>query len=194
MIDPKKITDYNRSQAELEEFLLFCVMVAGHNAHTTAKTLNRVLNNGVLTHTPFVYLQEVINICDKDNQLVFNAWLASFGVGCYNRVAKTIRALLDKKLNLAECTVQDLESIHGIGPKTARFFVTHSRSNQRFAILDTHILSFMRERGVEAPKSTPSGKKYAKLEAEFLKMVDASGMSAADFDLMIWKSRAVSNG
>lgn len=193
MIDPKKITNYNRTEYELEEFLLFCVMVAGHNAHTTAKTLDGLLVGDASNH-PFRYLQEVINICDNDDPKIFNLWLASHSVGCYNRVAKTIRQILNKNLDLRFCSVEDLESIHGIGPKTSRFFITHSRKNQRFAILDTHILSFMRERGIDTPKSTPSGQKYAKLEQDFLKLVDASGMSPADFDLMIWKSKAAPNG
>lgn len=190
MIDPKKITDYNRGRGALEEFLLFCVMVAGHNAHTTAKTLDKILP----TTKPFDHLKQIIEICDKDNSKIFNLWLASFGVGCYNRVARTIREILAKNLDLTKCSVEDLESIHGIGPKTARFFITHSRRNQRFAILDTHILAFMREQGIKTPKSTPTGKKYAELEQKLLKIADDSNMNAADFDLMIWKSRAVPNG
>lgn len=188
MIDPKKITDYNRTDAQLEEFLLFCVMVAGHNAQTTAKTLERLIAANL--HRPFELMKIMIEMLDKVSPTAFNLWLATYSVGCYNRVARTIRELVAKKLDLRTCSVEELESIHGIGPKTARFFVTHSRPNQRFAILDVHILAFMREKGIDAPKSTPSGKKYATLEKEFLKMVDASGMSTADFDLMIWKSRA----
>lgn len=201
MIDPKKITNYNRTDAQLEEFLLFCIMVAGHNAQTTAKTLDKLLarayrhdaNLGITNDfimSPFKYLQLVIEDIDNKGKTTLNQWLAHFSVGCYNRVARTIKELLSAKLNLRECSVSELEAIHGIGPKTSRFFITHSRKDQRFAILDVHILSFMRERGLNAPKSTPSGKKYALLEKEFLKMVDASGMSPADFDLMIWKSRA----
>jgi thermostable 8-oxoguanine DNA glycosylase len=185
MIDPKKITNYNRTDAQLEEFLLFCIMVAGHNAQTTAKTLERLFVMNL--DRPFEFMRIMTKVLSP---AAFNMWLATHGVGCYNRVARTIKELLCRKLDLRTCSVEDLESIHGIGPKTARFFITHSRQNQRFAILDVHILAFMREKGIDTPKSTPSGKKYAILEKEFLKMVDASGMSPADFDLMIWKSRA----
>jgi thermostable 8-oxoguanine DNA glycosylase len=188
MIDPKKITNYNRTDAQLEEFLLFCIMVAGHNAQTTAKTLERLLVMNL--DRPFEFMRIMTKVLDKISPTAFNMWLATYSVGCYNRVARTIKELLYRKLDLRMCSVEDLESIHGIGPKTARFFITHSRQNQRFAILDVHILAFMREKGIDTPKSTPSGKKYAILEKEFLKMVDASGMSPADFDLMIWKSRA----
>lgn len=190
MIDPTKITKFDRTDAELEEFLLFCVLVAGHNAQTTAKTLNRLLGYGTSPHTPFTLLRLMLSMQDRVSENAFGLWLSTYGVGCHNRVAKTIRMILDRNLDLRTCTTEELESIYGIGPKTSRFFITHSRPDQEFAVLDTHILSFLRERGIAAPKSTPSGKKYAQLEQQFLEIAKKSGMTVADFDLMIWNSRA----
>ena len=43
MIDPYKITNYNRNQYELEEFLLFCIVVAGKTAYIQAQKLNDFL-------------------------------------------------------------------------------------------------------------------------------------------------------
>jgi hypothetical protein len=43
MIDPYKITNFNRNQYELEEFLLFCIVVAGKTAYIQAQKLNDFL-------------------------------------------------------------------------------------------------------------------------------------------------------
>jgi hypothetical protein len=44
MVDPFAITKYDRSKSELEEMLLFCVLVAGKPARRTAVTDNGVGN------------------------------------------------------------------------------------------------------------------------------------------------------
>jgi thermostable 8-oxoguanine DNA glycosylase len=61
-----------------------------------------------------------------------------------------------------------------------------SRKGVQHAALDTHILRWMRDKGVNAPKSTPTGKKYLTLEQQYLTMVPAE-KTPAEFDLEIWK-------
>ncbi|NBP02621.1 MAG: hypothetical protein EBU90_21370 [Proteobacteria bacterium] len=95
--------------------------------------------------------------------------------------------LASRGLDLKTCSVSDLESVRGIGPKTARCFLMHSRRGARYAGLDTHALKYMREKGIDVPKSTPTGKKYLELEAKFLELADRSGKSVAEFDLEIWR-------
>ena len=114
------------------------------------------------------------------------------GIGCYNNRAKTFRKLNHKIWTsikfLETATLEELEEIYGIGPKTSRFFLMHSRPNQRVAALDTHILKELNAQGVPAPKSTPAyGRKYKQLEQEFIRLADVAGMSVADYDLHIWK-------
>ena len=43
MIDPYNITNYNRTQNELEEFLLFCIVVAGKTAYIQSRKLDEFL-------------------------------------------------------------------------------------------------------------------------------------------------------
>jgi thermostable 8-oxoguanine DNA glycosylase len=107
-------------------------------------------------------------------------------LGQYNRLTRYMIESLN--LDLRNCSVEDLERIPGCGPKTARMFLMFSRPNQRFAALDTHVLKHLRANGIQAPMMTPpAGKTYRRLEAEFLKLADASGMSVADYDLSVWK-------
>jgi thermostable 8-oxoguanine DNA glycosylase len=63
-----------------------------------------------------------------------------------------------------------------------------SRPNENHAIIDTHILKWLKAQGVSnVPKATPTAKNYTRLEQEFLSRVP-DGMTPAEFDLQIWKS------
>lgn len=93
-------------------------------------------------------------------------------------------------LNLKTCTVADLEAIYGIGMKTARYFILHTRKNARVACLDTHILSWLSYyTGYKVPKQTPTKTKYLELEKVFLNICDTMQMTPADLDLKIWNKQ-----
>jgi thermostable 8-oxoguanine DNA glycosylase len=105
-----------------------------------------------------------------------------------------LTATVNSGIDLKTCTVDDLESIPGIGPKTARCFLIHSRPNQQLGALDTHILRYMREQGYDVPKSTPSSKKYKEVEKKWLKLANEiskkTGKTLAEVDLDIWRKYA----
>jgi thermostable 8-oxoguanine DNA glycosylase len=190
MITTTNITNYNRTQAELEEFLLFAILVAGKTAKTQAEKLNLFLQNhpvknGTLNETkdsPFEFIERILNL----NML--KLWMMDCKLGQYNRLDKAIRDILQFKGKLDSVTIEDLESVDGIGSKTARFFVLHSRPDQKIAVLDTHILKFLSEKGYKVPKATPSKKKYGKIEEYFLAECEKAGKDVAEMDLEIWKS------
>lgn len=188
MIDPEKVTDYNKTDKELEEFILFWVCAAGKNGRTAARCLDKFLTKqkagspfgAVLKPETLDKLPEVLKEC---------------GIGCYKSKARTFFELaiadLIGKLNLRTCTASDLEAIHGIGPKTARCFLLHSREGIQVAGLDTHILKHLSSLGYDAPKSTPVGKKYLTLEKIVLSLAKDAGMTPAQFDLHIWNTYSV---
>lgn len=174
MIDPKNITDYNRTEAQLQEFLLFCIVVAGKNAAQQAVRLDKFIA-GV---KPF----ERVRALARYGSLEWALRLVKLGQ--YTRIARAFTHAA--QLNPATCSLDQLEAISGIGPKTSRFFLLHSRPNMRYAVLDTHILKYMRkEHGIYTPKSTPTGKHYAELERRFLAI--CGNRNVADFDLEIWR-------
>lgn len=179
MIDPTKITKFDCTDYELQEVLLFWVCAAGKNAKNAARGLEAVLQLLITSRwkTPFEAIRSAVDLPEI---------LRLNGIGCFNHKAKTFSQLANSKLNLRTCTVADLEKIHGIGPKTARCFLIHSRKDAKCAGLDTHILHYMRDLGYDVPKTTPTGKRYLKIENEFLKLVDRSGLSIAELDLLIW--------
>lgn len=96
--------------------------------------------------------------------------------------------MVHSNINLKTCSVEELEAIPWIGPKTARCFLVHSRKNVKYACLDTHVLHYLRDQGIDAPLSTPTGKKYKYFENIFLRLANEAKMSPAKFDLWIWNN------
>jgi hypothetical protein len=187
MITPTNITNYNRTQAELEEFLMFAILVAGKTAKTQAEKLNLFLRpSKVIGVNPFKWLRYLIDLDGKD--CILMECMKHYKLGQYNRLEKAFRGILQFEGKLDSVTIEELESVDGIGSKTARFFILHSRPNQKVAVLDTHILKFLSEKGYNVPKVTPSKKKYGKVEEYFLAECEKAGKNVADMDLEIWKT------
>lgn len=188
MINPHKITDFNRSERDLQEFLLFCVCVAGKSSEQQSKKLDIFLAGhcGIGGMLPF----EMIRMYGYTG-VFCNLELTKMGQ--YKRITKAFCAIAEANLDLKTCTVSDLEKLPGVGLKTSRFFLTHSRPNQSFGILDTHILTHMRvDLGIPTPKTTPTNPaKYYDLESKLLEVVRKSGKSYADYDLEVWSKRVL---
>lgn len=181
-IDPQNITKFDRTLPELERFLIFCICVAGRNSKMVADKLN---NWWIMDMSPPSKILSVLTKEDIAEELL------DVKMGQYGRISNALYIIADFGAYLHHCTLKDLLEIKGIGPKTARFFLLHSRPNQRLACLDTHILRYMRENGIaQTPKSTPSGKKYLQLEQKWLEYCDSQGKSSAEMDLEIWKKGA----
>lgn len=197
MIDPDNITDYNRGPGALRELLLFCIFVAGHNAHTTAKNLDRFVQRHLKGWVrPSAcrgrgrFGAALADYVAKHSNEQIAQHLKACGIGCYTRHAGSIRQVATTTLDLKTASVEELEKLSGVGPKTSRFFVLHSRADVNdIAVLDVHVLRFMGERGFDVPKVTPSGRRYRELEKAFVQIAKAEGKSVAGFDLEIWRER-----
>lgn len=182
-VDPKNVTNFNRSEPELELFFMFCAVVAGKNAHTQALALERFILSLPEAESPF----DRIALIGRYSQGFLDK-LKESRLGQYAKLAKCFQeAYSFLRYGLSNCSLEELESIHGIGPKTARFFLIHTRPNQKLAALDTHILHYLRDQGYEAPTGTPGPKLYKDLEQTFIYLAEKSGQTLADFDLTIWK-------
>lgn len=184
MVDPNHVTNFKRTDDELLEFWLFCLFVRGKNASVQARKLEAFLNLMGGTHR--------LRLMGAPHEKVMRA-LILVGAGQYRTLAtaihSTITILWLKPKFLRECSVEALEAIHGVGPKTARFFLMHTRKGVRHAALDTHILRYMREvLDVATPTSSPSGERYAELEKIFLTQADYEGVDPATLDLAIWRA------
>lgn len=191
MVDPENNTDYRLSNWDLEERILFWICAAGKNGRVAARSLQKLLihiDADILGPIRAVYREWATG--DLPGLMKF------CGIGSYTSKSRSFSelssAVILERIDLRTCTTEDLEKIHGIGMKTSRCFIIHSRPGARYAGLDTHILKYLREKGIKnVPKSTPSRKDYLRLENEFLLLADREGKSPADLDLEIWNRYSV---
>jgi thermostable 8-oxoguanine DNA glycosylase len=186
-IDPKTITNYQRDEANLQAFWTFCIITAGKNADVQSRKVAGFLskNRGL---TPFQYYKFLGPYGLREK-------LKEARTGQYERIAQ---ALLESvEFDLTKVTVDELESIYGVGPKTARFFILHTRPNVHLAVLDTHILKFLRTRQVvNVPRSTPSDRnQYNRLERAWLYHYPLAypHCTPAQADLLAWKEMSGRN-
>ena len=194
MIDPYKITNYNRNQYELEEFLLFCIVVAGKTAYIQAQKLNDFL---VSVNTR-LYMPENINpfqsLKSAEQHGILMEEIQKAKLGQYKKIYAGFKYISNCQLDLRKTTTEQLEVIPGVGMKSSRFFLLHSDQifKNKIAILDTHILKFIKENiDHRAPKSTPTIRvTYKNWEDIFLYWCELNNKNVADFDLEVWKSYA----
>jgi thermostable 8-oxoguanine DNA glycosylase len=194
MIDPYKITNYNRNQYELEEFLLFCIVVAGKTAYIQAQKLNDFL---VSVNTRLM-MPENINpfqsLKSAEQHGILFEEIKKAKLGQYKKIYSGFKFITQIDYNLSKMTPQILEKIPGVGMKSSRFFLLHSDTfyKDKIAILDTHILKFIKENiDDKAPKSTPVIPiTYRFWEDMFLSWCRKNNKNVADFDLEVWKSYA----
>jgi len=189
MIQPDKITNYNLTHPELEEHILFWVAAAGKNGMTAARYLQKLLDSMIVWYGPksFDHKHGITPFKIINNpEAHLETHMKDAGIGCYKAKANTYRDLAKSGLNLKTCSAKDLEQIKGIGKKTSRCFILHSRPNQQYAGLDIHILKFLSDKGYKVPKATPAGRKYDQVEQFFLKEAKKAGKPVSEFDLAIW--------
>jgi endonuclease III len=158
---------------------LFWIFAAGKNGTRAASIVNKIVDteqrHAYLFDTLKEYsLKQLVGICIK------------YKTGCQTIKARTIHEVVHKNLDLKTCSAADLESTFGIGMKTARCFIIHSRKDAQYAGLDTHMLKHLKSLGYNTPKSTPTRKKYLTLEKIVLSLAKNEGKTPADFDLAVW--------
>ena len=117
------------------------------------------------------------------------------GIGCYNHKAMTFHQLVHADIDLRTCAPEELEQIYGIGMKTSRCFILHTRKDAQVAGLDTHMLKHLKAMGVrKVPKTTPGSRKvYLRLEKKVLKFAKRMGFTPAEYDLAVWNKYKVSS-
>jgi thermostable 8-oxoguanine DNA glycosylase len=188
MVDAANITNYNLTDKELETTLMFWVFAAGKNGTRAAQITNQIrsfwdtISKDVSTFDWLMHydLNETIELLKRHK------------TGCHNIKARTLWQLCREGLNLKNCSPEDLEKIYGIGMKTARCFIIHTRKNSPYAGLDTHMLKHLASLGFNVPKNTPSSKKlYLTIEDIVINLAKESGKTMAEFDLDIWNKYKV---
>ena len=176
------------SREKIEDQILFAIAVAGKNASTTRAALDRFYDFDPLywNGSPFAYVR-----CLEAEWELLEALYES-KIGMYT---KLYHAFLDAiELDVFNLTVDRLEKVTGIGPKTSRFIMLYTNPEFKGAALDTHILKYLRALGYNTPKTTPTGKRYQELEKVFLARAEELGLTPQGLDDRVWRAYARMEG
>jgi len=179
LIDPNTVTNYSRTQDELEEFFIFAVFVCGKKSHPTAAGLERLLRRS-RAKSPM----------RKIRSLLRGGWdehLSTSGLGQFQRTRRCFTELMANNLCLVTSPVAEIENLFGVGQKTARFFALHSRPDQQVAALDRWIRRWLLNKGENVnPDKYPTPRQYLQEEQIFLKWAKKLGKTPAELDLELW--------
>ena len=184
----KQLPTHCSDKYEKEYFLIFSVIVAGRNAKMAVEKTWRLLEFTWGEETPFDLIKHYI-----DHKTLVQK-LKSLKIGQYTRIEKALRDIIN--LNVETCTLDDLLACHGVGNKTARFFLLNTRKNAEYAVLDTHVLKWLNSlfgNWMSVPKSTPtSGSRYALWEYKAIQAMkkEYPERTLAQADFEIWKTFA----
>lgn len=171
-------------------WLMYTVLVANKSAEFANQRLNAFFPHGTLFSDwdrPFTYVRL------KNKSGLLRSRLIEVKTGQYNRVEAAFVDMAVKLPPLAgddprKWTLITLESIPGVGPKSARWFYGLVNPEAKVAALDTHILKFLGDNGSKVPKATPSaGARYHELEADFIYFADRLDMNPPELDYLLWK-------
>jgi thermostable 8-oxoguanine DNA glycosylase len=188
MIDPLNPPSLpEATDKQLEEFLLFSIAVAGHNAIGTAAAVERFIKG--LTKPGNDSLFDLIaTFASQYGMDQLAASIQRAGLGCYSQRARSFLELAKAGLDLRACQPSELETVFGIGKKTSRFFVMYTRpAASQWAVLDVHILRWLQEQGHDVPSTTPRGKRYDEIEGIFLEEARQRGLTTLELDKQIWQ-------
>ena len=172
----------NATDAHLQWLLIVGICVANKPAKRMVALAEELLRRGARgsDDTPFECLYQLGNSLREE--------LEDLKTGQYTRIEKALARII--YLDPRTCSLEDLEAVPGIGPKTARWFLMRTRPGVRLAALDTHILKWLRGHGYDVPKNTPTGRRYRHIEQIFLAECDRRDKTPAELDLEIWRSYA----
>lgn len=172
-----KITEHRHAA---EEELLLAILVAGKSAGYATNAFKKLMEWKQIDESPFDFLKTYI---EHDKLLDY---LKMCRIGTYNRIEKSFKGAVE--LDPLTCTLEDLEAIHGIGAKTARYFLMVTRHENKYAALDVHILRWLKYLGYDVPKSTPTTPaRYTEVEQFFMNEAKARKMEPRILDSKVWK-------
>lgn len=184
----KHLPTHCSDKYEKEYFLIFSIIVAGRNAKMATEKTWRLLEFTWGEETPFDLIKHYID----HNTLTQK--LKSLKIGQYTRIEKALKDIIN--LDVETCTLDDLLACHGVGNKTARFFLLNTRKDAEYAVLDTHVLKWLNSlfgNWMSVPKSTPtSGSRYALWEYKAIQTMkkEYPERTLAQADFEIWKTFA----
>jgi N-glycosylase/DNA lyase len=122
-------------------------------------------------------------------------YIVYVGIGKYRQAAEriygehgSIRGFIEKTHDVRETRRRLASEVSGLGPKQASLFLRNIGYNSDIAVLDVHVLTYMRWTGLTdtSAKSVSTVGKYEKLENAFIEHSYSLGYTPDRFDLAVW--------
>ena len=177
MIDPM-----NLKGCSPEELAMFAVCVHGKNAKVQAEKFNDILEALQATNSDLRPLSIWMTMDDTEQMDL----LKQYRLGQYSKVAKAWNHLTAVT---PPFTVENLMKVPGIGPKTARFITVYGGTDTERAILDVHVIRWLRKQKLwPYPRAPKNASEYAQGERIFLAQARKLGMTPAELDTKIWQA------
>jgi thermostable 8-oxoguanine DNA glycosylase len=165
------------SNRELQFRLFYSIIVAGKNAKFAENVTKKLFR--AEKKNPFNVVKEWVEQGSLEEKL------REAKTGNYTKMVQSFSRLVEADIDLRTCEPADLERVHGIGPKTARFFIIWTRPDAHCAALDVHVLRWLKNQGHDVPKSTPpAGPTYSRIEQLFLDEAEKRGVANWAMDII----------
>jgi hypothetical protein len=179
-IDPTAIPAKPMTREQLQWWVLFGICVANKPAKVTERKMREFMDlNAAMT--PFGKVKSMVQYGELGRNL------RKVRFGQYTRINKAFRHAVN--LDVGNLSVEALELVPGIGPKTARMIMLYAKPGMECVPLDTHILKFLRKLGHKAPRHTPpAGPVYRRLELAFIAEAKRRKVSVRELDTEVWTS------
>ena len=177
---------FDANSAQLEEFLLLGLFVAGKNGVIQQQKLNWFLT--LIGSAPWDNVTPFSKLAALPKEKV-SQLLIKVGAGQYTKLNNAISWLVQRHIDLRQCSREELCECPGIGLKTASFFLIYTRKHCSYACLDTHILRWLREECgySNAPHtSPPTLAKYIQWEKVYLEEAARLNKNPTELDFEIW--------
>jgi hypothetical protein len=180
-VDPFNLPSEPMSQGQLQYWILFSIAVAGKGAKVTEQKMVAFLEDeGRPLLSPF----GIVKLYIERGQLLSK--LKKHKLGKYKLLDAGFREAIE--LDLDNLNVEKLDAVTGIGPKSARMIMMYGFPDQKeYAVLDTHVLKWLKAHGYDVPNATPDGKTYDRLEKIVLEEAAKHKMTARQFDTYVWQ-------
>jgi len=168
-------------EVDLFKELCFCILTANFSAERALK-IEKEIGNGFL-YLPQPELERKLRELGHRfarERAIYIVEARQF-LGKLNEIIRSERSPEEIREWLAK-------NIKGIGFKEASHFLRNI-GFKNLAIIDRHILNFLRENGLTKAKSSLTKKEYLRIESILKELAQKLGLNLAELDLLIWYMR-----
>jgi len=169
----------SRTREEVWFELCFCLLTPQSKANLCRSTLERLRESGKLftgTDTHISKEMTSVRFCNNKAKYIVEAREK------FDDIFGKIIELRHRPLELREYLVKNVK---GYGYKESSHFLRNIGLGDDLAILDRHVLRYMKRFKIKEPK-TLSRKSYLEYEKRFLAISKKLGLKAAELDSAIW--------